>query len=276
MQKTAKKLNIPVSHIILHGKPGYGKTTIAYYISEQIGTKFHHLIGPKIAIKDLCMLVLNLEEKDIVFIDEIHALGIEVEEFLYPVIEEFKLLYKNRQFDVKPFTMIGATTNIGRISKPLLDRFIYKLHLDEYTEKELTEISEKKAEKFSISLTPEGHKLVVDSSKNTPRIINNLILAMRDHIVSENTEGNTKAVESVLESLDIKDGLGGLDRAYLKLMSHTPIGLNQISNMLGVDSSVVENTIEPYLIEKKLINKTSRGRVKTFDNGDLDEIFNFL
>jgi len=275
--ETSKKLNIAASHILLNGKPGLGKTTMAYYVAKELGTKFHHIIGPKINFKSICVLAVKLEEKDIVFIDEIHALPLEVEEFLYPIVEEFKLIYKNQCIKIKPFTLIGATTNIGKVSKPLQDRFIYSLTLDPYIKEELIEISKKKAGKLNISLDQSAHELIADSSKETPRIIHNLIQATRDHIISQKSGGGKEDILAVLDSLDIKDGLAKLDRDYLALLSSVPVGVNQLASMLGVDQNVIEYNIEPYLIEKGLVRKTSRGRIKnTNDDMQLDDFMKGL
>lgn len=272
---TAKKLDDIVPHVLLYGKAGYGKTTMAYYISKQVDTNFHHLIGPKVSYKDICLLAAKVKERDVAFIDEIHSLNREAEEFLYPLIEEFKLIYKNESFDVKKFTLVGSTTNIGGLSKPLVDRFTYNLHLDSYTKEELLEISEQKAEKLNIQIDQTGHELIVKSCKDTPRIINNLVHAVRDYTIAENNNTASKvAVEEVLKSLDIENGLNKLDREYLKLLSYSPVGLSQLASMLGTDISTVENTIEPYLIEKGLVTKTPRGRIKrgSSNNEDIHKI----
>lgn len=268
--ETSKKLNVAASHILLNGKPGLGKTTLAYYIAKELGTKFHHLIGPKINFRSLCVLAIKLEEKDIVFIDEIHALPLEVEEFLYPVVEEFKLIYKNQCVPIKPFTLIGATTNIGKISKPLLDRFVYSLTMDNYSEEDLIKISRQKAEKLNITLEDSAHKMIAASCKETPRLIHNLMQATRDHVVSQKKTGTEEDILQVLDSLDIKDGLSKLDRDYLALMSSSPVGLSQLSSILGVDQNVLENHVEPYLIEKGMVIKTPKGRRKKQNGTTID------
>lgn len=259
---SAQKRNTSAPHLLFSGKPGYGKNTIAYYVAETLGCNFFHLIGAKTTSKDLCHILIQSVANDIIFIDEIHTLDVKTEEFLYPILEENKVVTEKGSVVIHPLTFIGATTNTGKISRPLISRFPYQLTLQEYTAEEKKELITYSANKIGISILDTAYDLLAESCKDTPRLLHNLIITLRDYCVSHKTIANKEAVTDILSLLEIQDGLDKLDRRYLDLLSNTPMSLNVIAANLGIRPDVVSESIEPYLIERGLITIVSRGRIK--------------
>lgn len=273
---SAKTRNESAPHIILSGPPGFGKNTICYHIAKQLDTKFFHLIGAKLKLKDICQILIKSSPKDIIFIDEIHALDEKTSEFLYPILEESKVVTEKRSITIEPRTFIGATTNLGGVSKPLIGRFPYQLTLDKYTNDELKELINFKSEQLKVEIDSDAMDILAQSSKGCPRIIHNLVITLRDYSISNKCKITKNVVEKVLEMLGIVDGLDKLDRRYLSLLGSTPISLNVLSSSLGVSKDTIMENVEPYLIERGMIMIKSRGRVKAnCDSSDfgLEDLF---
>lgn len=273
---SAKTRNESAPHILLNGKPGFGKNTIAYYIAQELNTNFLHFISAKLKVKDICQILIKSKPKDIIFIDEIHALDKKAGEFLYPILEESKVVTEKGSLIIEARTFIGATTNIGEIPKPLLDRFTYHLNLEEYTEDELTELIKLKFANNNISIDVGAVDLLAKSCKGCPRIIHNFSITVRDYCIANKCLATKEVVEKVLKMLDIENGLDKLDRRYLNLLSSVPVSLNVLASNLGVPKEVVSENIEPYLIEQGLIEIKSRGRVKAnYESSDfgLEDLF---
>jgi len=274
---SSKQRQVASPHILFSGKSGFGKNTLAYHITERLDKELFHLIGAKTKSVDLLKILLKTQPKDIIFIDEIHTLDIKTTEFLYPILEENKVITEKRTVTIDPRTFIGATTNIGLVAKPLINRFPYVLTLEDYTAEERVEIVKLKAAQFNITIDSSAVLLLAESGKGCPRLINNLLVATRDYCVANKTKATLDVTERILELLDIEDGLDKLDRRYLNLLGNKPTSLNTLASNLGVHPDTVRETIEPHLLEKGLIKIVSRGRVESgWEEGDnfLEDLLN--
>ena len=267
-----------MDHTLLHGPPGLGKTTLAQIIAHTLEVNFKTTAGPLLTKPgDLAAILTNLEPRDVLFVDEIHRLHPQVEEILYPAMEDYKLdlvigtgpSARSLQIDLTPFTLIGATTRAGLLTNPLRDRFGIPLHLDFYTQEELTEIIHLNGDKLSCPPTSEGAKEIAQRSRGTPRIACRLLRRVRDFAHAEKqTHIDHKIACLALDALQVdKQGLDLQDRRYLHTLiekySGGPVGVDTLSAALAEQRDVIEDVIEPYLLQKGFIDRTFRGRKAT-------------
>ncbi len=276
--KAAKKRNETLEHCILYGPPGLGKTTLANIIAREMNANIITTSGPAIEkVGDIAAILTNLNEKDIIFIDEIHRLNRAVEETLYSALEDFKLDIvvgqgpgaRTIRIDLPPFTLVGATTRMGLLTSPLRDRFGIVLRLDFYSFEELSVIVKRSAKILNIAIDDKSALLIAKRSRGTPRIANKLLRRVRDLAqVENNSLIDANIVEKTLKILDIDEtGLDYLDKKYMKIIiekfSGGPVGVETIAASLGEDKNTVEDVIEPYLMQIGYIKRTPRGRVAT-------------
>tara|TARA_B100000886_G_C20421818_1_gene491979 strand:+ start:361 stop:1347 length:987 start_codon:yes stop_codon:yes gene_type:complete len=274
--KSSEKRNKTLDHIILYGPPGLGKTTLANIISIEKKVNFHSTSGPAFTKKgDLVTLLSNISAGDIVFIDEIHRLSSIVEETLYPAMEDFKCDYvigagpsaRVMQISIEKFTLIGATTRLGLISRPLRDRFGIPLQLGFYQPEELQTIVEFNARKLGIEISKLASFEIAKRSRGTPRIANRLLKRIIDFSVVLNFRSiDIDIVEDSLKKMRIdSEGLDEMDIKYLKCISENyaggPVGVETLSAALLEQKDIIEDVIEPYLMQKGLVQRTQRGRI---------------
>ena len=267
-----------LDHTLLIGYPGLGKTTLAYLIASKLNRNIIVINANSIERqKDIVIALSKLKSGDILFIDEIHALNKNIEEILYSAMEDFyiNLNVKNEakrdmiKFDLPPFTLIGATTEVENLSKPLQDRFSISIRLEKYSVKDIAKIIENAALKLNINYSQEALKLVAERSKSTPRLALNYSKRINDYaLIQKRSEIDKAFVKDVFNKLKIKKyGLNQIDLKYLKMLykdyQGKPVGLNTISSFLNESNKYIEENIEKYLIEMAFIRKTSRGRIIT-------------
>ena len=265
-----------MDHVLFHGPPGLGKTTLAHIVANELGVNFRATSGPVITkAGDLAALLTNLEPRDVLFIDEIHRLTPAVEEVLYPAMEDFELdlligegpAARSVKIDLPRFTLIGATTRSGLLSKPLLDRFGIPVRLDFYTEEELAAIVARGAEKLGVSMAFDGAVEIARRSRGTPRVAGRLLRRVADvALVEDVAEVNAEAADRALTRLEVdRLGLDVLDRRYLRLIAEHfgggPVGVETIAASLAEARDAVEDVIEPFLLQQGLIQRTPRGRM---------------
>ena len=274
----------PIEHVLFHGPPGLGKTTLAHVIAAEMGSKVHATSGPALARgTDLVATLTRLEPNDVLFIDEIHRLPIAVEEFIYPAMEDFRidvtidagLHAQTVQIRCKPFTLIGATTRAGLLSAPLRSRFGLVHHLQYYDTDDLLRIVDRSAGILNMDRSEQDAlRLIASRSRGTPRIANRLLRRVRDFAdvradgrVTESSVN--KALE--LEGID-HTGLDELDRAYMRAIGTTyrggPVGLEAIAATMNQDPGTLEDVVEPYLLQIGFLARTRRGRMLTRDGAD--------
>jgi Holliday junction DNA helicase RuvB len=269
----------PVEHVLLHGPPGLGKTTLAHVIASEMGSKLHTTSGPALARgTDLVSCLTRLDHGDVLFIDEIHRLPIAVEEFIYPAMEDFKidicvdsgLHARTVQIKCKPFTLIGATTRAGLLSAPLRSRFGLTHHLRFYRPEEILEILSRSCRLLSMG-NPDERSLdaIARRSRGTPRIANRLLRRVRDFAqVRAGGRLSTRIVDDALalEGVDVL-GLDELDRTYLRTIAGTysggPVGLETVAATMNEDPGTLEDVVEPYLLQIGFLARTRRGRALT-------------
>jgi Holliday junction DNA helicase RuvB len=271
--QAAKARGQSLDHVLLSGPPGLGKTTLAHLIALERGTRLHMAPGPSLERPaDLMALLTHIDEGDVLFIDEIHRLTAVIEEALYPAMEDFQVQYMVQgqepiSLTLKRFTLVGATTQPGRLTAPLRDRFGIELQLNFYTDAEMSQILSRSAKILNIQLTDSELGIVAQRSRGTPRIGNRLLARVRDFVeVSGHAFKKDERVHKALEFLDVDhEGLQPLDRRYLKVLMDQfkggPAGVEALAASLAEDRSTLEETLEPYLLKQGFIARTPRGRV---------------
>jgi Holliday junction DNA helicase RuvB len=267
-----------LDHVLLAGPPGLGKTTLAQIVARELGVNFRSTAGPVIAkAGDLAALLTNLEDRDVLFIDEIHRLNPAVEEILYPAMEDFQLdliigegpAARSVRIDLAKFTLIGATTRTGLLTTPLRDRFGIPLRLDFYSEDELLEIVERNARVLGVAVTREGAVEIARRSRGTPRIAGRLLRRVRDFMTAASAATIDRNVaDEALRSMGVDlRGLDALDHRYLSCIAVSfaggPVGVDTIAASLSEPRDAIEEIVEPYLIQQGFVNRTPRGRVLT-------------
>ena len=265
-----------LDHVLLHGPPGLGKTTLAQIVARELGVGFRATSGPVIQrAGDLAAILTNLQPRDVLFIDEIHRLQPAIEEILYPAMEDFQLdliigegpAARSVRIDLAPFTLVGATTRAGLLATPLRDRFGIPLRLVFYTPEELERIVVRGAQKLGFNLTGEGAIEIARRSRGTPRIAGRLLRRVRDFALVQGSDPVDREVADVaLTRLEVdRIGLDAMDHRYLRRMAEHhgggPVGVETLAAALAEARDTLEDVIEPYLIQEGLILRTNRGRM---------------
>jgi Holliday junction DNA helicase RuvB len=274
--ESAKKRGQAMDHTLFYGPPGLGKTTLAQIISRELGVNFRMTSGPVLAkAGDLAAILTNLDERDVLFIDEIHRLNPVVEEILYPALEDFELdlvigegpAARTVRIDLQPFTLVGATTRLGLLTTPLRDRFGIPTRLEFYTVEELCKIVERGARLMGIGIDDAGAREIAGRARGTPRIAGRLLRRVVDFAVVEGDGTiNQRMADNALTRLSVDDlGLDSADRRYLRLLAENynggPVGVETIAAALSEARDAIEEVIEPFLLQQGLIARTPRGRV---------------
>ena len=274
--EAAKKRGEPLDHVLLYGPPGLGKTTLAGIISNEMNSNIKITSGPAIEkAGDLAALLTNLSEFDVLFIDEIHRLNKNVEEILYPALEDYTLdiiigkgpTARSIRLDLPKFTLIGATTKVGSLSTPLRDRFGIVHRLELYTIDDLSTIIKRSSNILGVQIDEESSREIARRSRGTPRIANRLLKRVRDYAAVLG-DGNItlKLTKMALNQLEIDDmGLDEIDRKLLEAMiikyQGRPVGIDTLATTIGEEVSTIEDVYEPYLIQIGYIARTVRGRI---------------
>jgi len=276
--EAARQRSQPLDHVLFHGFPGLGKTSLAAVISNEMGVSMRSTSGPVIErAGDLAAILTNLESGDVLFIDEIHRLNHVVEEILYPAMEDFQLdiiigqgpSARTIKLDLPPFTLVGATTRAGLLSPPLRDRFGVTLRLEFYEVDELQAILSRSARILGIRMEEEGALEVAKRSRGTPRIANRLLRRVRDYAEVRADGVITRIVaDQALKMLDVDErGFDRMDRKILSTIIEKydggPVGIETLAAAVSEEKDTLEDVYEPYLIQEGFLNKTPRGRLAT-------------
>ncbi|HWL67946.1 MAG TPA: Holliday junction branch migration DNA helicase RuvB [Geminicoccus sp.] len=276
--EAAKTRRDPLDHVLFAGPPGLGKTTLAQILAAELGVGFRMTSGPIIArAGDLAALLTNLQPRDVLFIDEIHRLSPAIEEVLYPAMEDFQLdlmigegpSARSVRIDVQPFTLVGATTRSGLLTTPLRDRFGIQARLEFYTIEELVSILRRGARLLGFDLAEDGAVEIARRARGTPRVATRLLRRVRDFATVERAKSVDRALaDRALLRLDVdRLGLDTLDRRYLKMIAQAygggPVGIETLSAALAEERDTIEETVEPFLIQQGLVQRTPRGRMLT-------------
>ncbi|WP_084112622.1 Holliday junction branch migration DNA helicase RuvB [Belnapia moabensis] len=264
-----------LDHVLLHGPPGLGKTTLAQIVARELGVGFRATSGPILQrAGDLAAILTNLQPRDVLFVDEIHRLQPALEETLYPAMEDFQLdliigegpAARTVRIDLPPFTLVGATTRAGLLATPLRDRFGIPLRLQFYTPEELLRIVRRGAEKLSFELAEAGALEIARRSRGTPRIAGRLLRRVRDFSSVAGIPADRAMVDGALTRLEVDSkGLDAMDRRYLRRIAEHhnggPVGVETLAAALAESRDTIEDVIEPYLIQEGLVLRTPRGRM---------------
>ncbi len=274
----ANKRTEALDHVLLFGPPGLGKTTLSHIIAAELGVNLRQTSGPVLEKpKDLAAILTGLEHNDVLFIDEIHRLSPIVEEILYPALEDFQIdimigdgpAARSIKIDLKPFTLIGATTRAGMLTNPLRDRFGIVARLEFYTPEELASIVVRSAGLLKVPIDQDGALELARRSRGTPRIANRLLRRVRDYAdMKSDGRITTSVAEAALTMLDVDpQGFDLMDRKLLEAIvlrfDGGPVGLDNVGAAIGEESGTIEDVIEPYLIQQGYLQRTPRGRIAT-------------
>lgn len=274
--QAAKSRGEALDHVLLHGPPGLGKTTLSQIVARELGVGFRATSGPVIQrAGDLAAILTNLQPRDVLFIDEIHRLQPAIEEILYPAMEDFQLdliigegpAARSVRIDLAPFTLVGATTRAGLLATPLRDRFGIPLRLIFYTADELQLIVTRGAQKLGVNLTTDAAREIATRSRGTPRIAGRLLRRVRDFAHVQGVDPvDRAAADAALTRLEVDHiGLDAMDHRYLRRMAEHhgggPVGVETLAAALAEARDTLEDVIEPYLIQEGLILRTNRGRM---------------
>ncbi|GGG35016.1 Holliday junction branch migration DNA helicase RuvB [Chelatococcus composti] len=276
--EAAKARGDALDHVLFVGPPGLGKTTLAQIVARELGVNFRSTSGPVIAkAGDLAAQLTNLDERDVLFIDEIHRLNPAVEEILYPAMEDYQLdliigegpAARSVKIDLPKFTLVGATTRQGLLTTPLRDRFGIPIRLQFYTVEELELIVKRGARVIGIGMSDDGANEIARRARGTPRIAGRLLRRVRDFAVVEGANTITRAIaDRALQLLEVDGaGLDLMDRRYLSTIALSfgggPVGIETIAAALSEPRDAIEEIIEPFLIQKGFVQRTPRGRILT-------------
>ncbi len=276
--EAAKARGDALDHVLFAGPPGLGKTTLAQIMARELGVGFRATSGPVISkAGDLAALLTNLEDRDVLFIDEIHRLNPAIEEILYPAMEDYQLdliigegpAARSVRIDLARFTLIGATTRTGLLTTPLRDRFGIPVRLNFYTHAELETIVTRGAGVLKVAISPDGAAEIARRSRGTPRIAGRLLRRVRDFAaVAKAPAVTVEVADRALEQLEVdSEGLDALDHRYLSCIARNydggPVGIETLSAALSEPRDALEEIVEPYLLQQGFIGRTPRGRVLT-------------
>ena len=274
----ARGRNEPMEHVLLHGPPGLGKTTLAYVIANEMGSSIKVTSGPALTkASDLIGILTNLQHRDVLFIDEIHRLSPAVEEYIYPAMEDYKVDFvvdsgmhsRTINLPLKPFTLIGATTRAGLLSPPLRTRFGINHHLEFWSAADLLSRCRMSAQMLHLDYDLPAMEMLADRARGTPRIANRLLRRCRDYA---QVKGDGKlTMDAVTLALKLEGidhvGLDQLDRSFLQVIIDTyqggPVGIEAVAATLGEETDTLVDVVEPYLLQKGLLARTRRGRLAT-------------